>query len=81
MSKHKRLASLEQVLASKQANKRREPPDLGPVDALGWPETLEGWALLSEWAYGVMLADPELAERVRVAYGSEQSDTEAAQSA
>lgn len=74
----KRLVSLEQVLASKQASERLPLPDLGPVDDLGWPETLTGWALLSEWVHGVMLADPELAARLRLAYGSEQ-DTATAQ--
>ena len=76
---HKRLASLEQALASKR--RVRPLPDLGPVDALGWPETLEGWARLNGWACGVVLADPELAERLRRVYGSEQSDTETAQGA
>lgn len=79
MRTHKRLETLEQALASKR---RIKPlPDLGPVDDLGWPETLTGWALLSEWVHGVMLADPELAERLRRVYGSEQSDTATAQSA
>ena len=44
----KRLAALEQTTAARQASERLKIPNLGEVDALGWPVTPAGWAALNE---------------------------------
>ena len=65
----KRLAALEQTTAARQASERLKIPNLGEVDALGWPVTPAGWAALNEHMAVLMQAAPELKERLEQVYG------------
>ena len=64
-----RLEKLEQAAEAKRTQVHPVTPDCGTVDALGWPTTPEGWAILVNHAVTLTAGRPEVLERLRVAYG------------